>query len=100
MPLGVVSGFTPYLVTTTAASLIGGTGNTRGYVTARLTNATTSCTLRVYNHNVATPSASALIAKLQVAGRGADELSVPIRYDVGVVVKMSVNTGSAFVFIR
>lgn len=98
MAFGVVSGFKPTLVTTTAASLIATGPN---YFCGRLIAGGAAVKARVYNHNAATPSASALVAVLSCpAANGTDELSVPIRCDVGVVVKMSANTGTLLVFTR
>lgn len=98
MALGVLSGFTPTLVTTTAATLV-----TTGpcYVAARLTAGAAAAKMRIYNHNVATPSASAVVSILTAsAANTADETGVPIRCDVGCVVKVSVNTATAIIYIR
>ena len=97
MSIGVLAGFNPTLLTTTAATLIRSGG---AYVTARLVNATTACTLTIYNHNAATPVAANRVAILKTFGRGADELGAPIRCDIGVVVKMSINNGTAFIYVR
>jgi hypothetical protein len=97
MALGVLSGFNPTLLTTTAKTLIGTAGPC--YVTARLVNATTACTLIIYDTNNTTAAASR-VAILKTFGRGADELGAPIRCQTGVTVKMSVNTGTAFIYVR
>lgn len=96
MAIGVASGFNPTLLITTAKTSItvGGT-----YVTARLVNASTACTLIIYDTNNTTAAASR-VAILKTFGRGADELGAPIRCQTGVTVKMSANTGTAFIYTR
>lgn len=99
MALGTLSGFTPHLLTTTAATLISAVpGN---YVAARLTAGAAAAKLRIYNHNAATPVAAQCVSILTASAANlADETGVPIRCDRGVVVKLSVNSATAVIYVR
>ena len=95
MPLGVLSGFNTTLLTTTAATTIT-TGPS--YVCARIAAGAAAAKLRIFNGGT---GASKLIAILSAsAANTSDELSVPIRCDGGVRVIMSVNTSTAFIYVR
>lgn len=96
MSIGVISGFNPTVGTTTAKThVLAGPA----YITARIVNASTSGTLTIYN-SANTTAAASRVAILKVVARGADELGAPIRCDVGVTVKSSVNSTTWFVYIR
>lgn len=95
MAMGVVSGFNVTRLTTTAATTINAVPS---YVCARLTAGGAAAKLRIFNGSTA---AAAQVAILSCsAANTADELSVPIRCDSGVRVLMSVNTSTAFIYIR
>lgn len=98
MALGVLSGFNPTSITTTAATLVH-TGPC--YVAARVVAGAAAAKMRIYDTNAATPTAARLVSILAaVAAQSADETGVPIRCQLGVVVKVSVNTATGIVYVR
>ena len=95
MALGVLSGFNVTRLTTTAATTV---TTDPSYVCARLTAGAATAKLRIFNGSTA---AAAQVAILSCsAANTADELSVPLRCPAGVRVLMSVNTATAFIFVR
>lgn len=95
MALGVLSGFSTTRLTTTAATTV-----TSGpsYVCARLAAGGAAAKLRIFNGSTA---AAAQVAILSCsAANFVDELSVPVRCDGGVRVLMSVNSSTAFIYVR
>lgn len=98
MALGILSGFNPTLCTTTATQLVH-TGPC--YVAARLVAGAAAAKARIYDTNAATPTAASAVSILTAsAANTADETGVPIRCQLGVAIKMSVNTATAFIYVR
>ena len=98
MSIGVVSGFNPIRVATTAKTVCGTAGASH-YMTARLVANATAGVMQIFNSNNGTAPAT-LIASLKAAINSADELGAPIRCGDGVTVKISVNTATGFVYLR
>ena len=98
MALGVLSGFNPIKVSTTAKTVCGTAGASH-YMTARLVANATAGVMQIFNSNNGTAAAT-LVASLKAAINSADELGAPIRCGDGVTVKISVNTCTGFIYLR
>ena len=96
--LGVLSGFNPTKVGTTAATTVF-TGPC--YVAARLTAGAAAAKMRVYDTINGGTSLAKLVSVLAaVSAQSADETGVPIRCQTGVTVVISANTATGFVYVR
>jgi adenosylmethionine-8-amino-7-oxononanoate aminotransferase len=98
MAIGVLSGFNFTMITTTAATLVH-TGPC--YIAARLAAGAAAAKLRIYDTNSATPLTSKVASILSASAANlTDETGVPIRLQTGCVVKMSVNSSTAMIYVR
>jgi hypothetical protein len=97
MSFGVLSGFTPTKIATTAATTV---KSSPCYVAARLTAGAAAAKMRIFNTASGTAAASLVSILAAGSAQTADETGVPIRCDVGCTVLMSVNTATGFVYVR
>ena len=95
MALGVLAGFNTTRLTTTAATTI---TTSPCYVAARLVAGAAAAKMRIFNGSTAAASQVSILSCS--AANTADETGVPIRCPDGVRVLMSVNTSTAFIYIR